>query len=207
VPYSEDASSDFYAQAREVYDTSQNLTVEQKAKVLFWADGPGMTGTPPGHWVSIVNLISEEQELSLEQAAELHALVSIGLADAFISCWKEKYRLPLIRPESYIQQNIDPNWEPLIPTPPFPEYPSGHSAASAAAAEILTGLLGPMAFTDTTHASRGLGVRHFASFTEAAEEAAMSRLYGGIHYRMGIENGLAQGQCIGQTVLERVKTH
>jgi WD40 repeat protein/serine/threonine protein kinase/DNA-binding XRE family transcriptional regulator len=207
VSYSEDPSSAFYAQAREVYDASQTLTAEQKAMALFWADMPGMTGTPPGHWVSIVNQLSEEQHLSLERTAELHALVGFGLADAFISTWKEKYEVSLIRPESYIQQQLDPDWQPLIATPPFPEYPSGHSVASAAAAEILTEIRGTMPFTDTTHEGRGLGVRRFASFIDAAKEAALSRLYGGIHYRMAIENGLAQGQCVGRNVLERVQTH
>ena len=207
VPYSEEPDSAFYAQAREVYDMSQTLTAEQKAIALFWADAPGMTGTPPGHWVSIVNQISEEQQLPLDKTVELHALVGIGLADAFISCWKEKYTVTVLRPVSYIQEHIDPNWEPLIPTPPFPEYTSGHSTASAAAAEILTALLGSTPFIDTTHVRRGLGVRSFASFTDAANEAAISRLYGGIHYRMGIEDGLTQGQCIGRTVMDRVQTH
>jgi WD40 repeat protein len=207
LPYSEEPTSDFYAQARQVYDTSQSLTAEQKAIALFWADTPGMTGTPPGHWVSLVNQIAAAQQLPLDQTVELHALVGIGLADAFISCWQEKYTVSLIRPESYIQQHLDPDWEPLIPTPPFPEYTSGHSVASAAAAEILTGLLGVMPFIDTTHESRGLGRRSFASFTAAAEEAAISRLYGGIHYRMAIDNGLTQGRCIGRTVLERLQTH
>jgi membrane-associated phospholipid phosphatase len=207
VPYSEQPGSAFYTQAREVYDTSQTLTAEQKTTALFWADAYGMTGTPAGHWVSIVNQLSAEQKLPLAKTVELHALIGIGLADAFISCWKEKYTVSLIRPESYIQQHIDPKWQPLLLTPSFPEYPSGHSTVSAAAAEILTALLGPMAFTDRTHESRGLGVRRFASFSEAAKEVALSRLYAGFHYRMSIENGLTQGQCIARTILKRVQTH
>ncbi|NJO00089.1 MAG: phosphatase PAP2 family protein, partial [Anaerolineales bacterium] len=110
-----------------------------------------------------------------------------------------------LRPVSYIQQHIDPDWQPLIPTPPFPEYPSGHSVASAAAAEILTEVLGPLSFTDATHVGLGLPAFNYNSFTNAAEEAAMSRLFGGIHYPMGIENGLSQGQCVGRAVLERIQ--
>jgi hypothetical protein len=206
-PFSTDASSGFYSQAIEVYNASQSLTEEQKAIAYFWADNPAQTGTPPGHWISIANLMVDQQQLHLDKTVELHALLGIGLADAFISCWQEKYQVSLIRPVSYIQQNIDPQWQTLIPTPPFPEYTSGHSVASGAAAEVLTQLLGVVPFTDTTHVSRGLPARNFASFTEAAQEAAISRLYGGIHYAMAIENGLTQGQCVGRAVLNRVQTH
>ncbi|NJN96935.1 MAG: hypothetical protein HC875_23975, partial [Anaerolineales bacterium] len=136
-PFSTAPTSTFYTQANQVYEASQKLTSEQKAIALFWADTPGQTGTPPGHWVSIANQIIDQQQLNLGEAAHLHALLGIGLADAFISCWQEKYNTFLLRPVSYIQQHIDPDWQPLIPTPPFPEYPSGHSVASAAAAEIL----------------------------------------------------------------------
>jgi membrane-associated phospholipid phosphatase len=121
--------------------------------------------------------------------------------------WDEKYRSVVIRPETVINESIDPKWRPLLQTPPFPEYPSGHSVISAAAAEVLTGLFGDdFAFDDDVEVRFGLPVRSFPSFRRAAEEAAISRLYGGIHYPMAIENGAVQGSALGQNVLATVKT-
>lgn len=201
--YSEAAGSEFYAQALEVYQASQTLSDEQRQIALFWSDDPGQTSTPPGHWVSILGQIVEEQRLPLDQAAEAYAKLGIAVADAFIGCWKLKYQYNLLRPVSYIRQVLgQPGWMPLLATPPFPEYPSGHSVQSAAAAQVLTQLFGPnFAFTDHTHSARGLKPRRFASFNQAAEEAAISRLYGGIHFRAAIADGLTQGRCIGRKVL------
>ena len=118
-------------------------------------------------------------------------------ADAFIGCWAAKFQYDLVRPITYIRRVIDPKWEPLLNTPPFPEYPSGHSMQSAAAAEALTGIFGEnFAFEDTTRHGDGLKPRSFASFWAAADEAAISRLYGGIHFRAAIERGQEQGRCI-----------
>ncbi|MBX2999533.1 MAG: VCBS repeat-containing protein [Caldilineaceae bacterium] len=205
-PFSTEPDSLFYAEAKAVYDADRALGEEERAIALFWADTPGETGTPPGHWISIVNQLAEAQHLDLGQTAELHALIGITLADSFISCWEEKYNALLMRPVTYIRAHIDEGWQPLIATPPFPEYTSGHSVASAAAAAILTSRLGDISFTDATHSARGMPPRNYVSFAEAAQEAAISRLYGGIHYPMAIENGLTQGECVGRAVLERVKT-
>jgi hypothetical protein len=101
---------------------------------------------------------------------------------------------------TYIRGVIDPSWGPLLLTPPFPEYTSGHSVQTTAAAHVLTGLFGKLSFTDHTHDVRGLPPRSFRSFMEAAEEAAVSRMYGGIHFRAAIEHGLEQGVCIGERV-------
>jgi membrane-associated phospholipid phosphatase len=129
------------------------------------------------------------------------ARVGIAVADAFISCWHEKYRFDLVRPVSYVRRHIDPQWEPLLITPPFPEYPSGHSTQSAAAATVLTAFFGEnYAFDDRTGERDGLEPRSFTSFWAAAEEAGMSRLYGGIHFRSAIEAGLEQGRCVGAYV-------
>lgn len=206
LPFSTQSNSAFYAQAYAVYDTYRTLDDEQRAIAQFWADNPGESATPPGHWLAIANQAISQQGLNLAQAAELHALLSIALADSFISCWQEKYVSLVVRPVTYIQRYIDPHWQPIVVTPPFPEYTSGHSVASAAAAHVLTHLLGNVAFTDRTHEDRGLPARHFASFQAAAEEAAISRLYGGIHYPMAIEHGLTQGVCVGERVLDRVQT-
>lgn len=207
IEFSADSASSFYTQAEEVRAAGVNLTPEQESIALFWADYTGETGTPPGHWVSIENQMVKQLGLSLGRAAEMYALTGIALADSFISAWEVKYRVQLIRPITYINTYIDPAWKPTINTPPFPEYPSGHSVVSAAAAAVLTDLFGEVAFSDVTHLSRMLPPRAFTSFEQAAQEAAISRLYGGIHYRVSIENGLAQGKCVGQNTLDRIQLH
>ena len=140
------------------------------------------------------------------KTAEAYTLTSIALADAFISCWDEKYRSSLIRPETVINQYIDEEWLPLLQTPPFPEYTSGHSVISSAAAIALTSIFGDdFAFDDTTEEKYGLTVRSFKSFIHASEEAAVSRLYGGIHYRPAIDNGVTQGRALGRFLVEKLE--
>lgn len=197
--YAEGAASQFYREALEVRDAVAHLSDEQKAIALFWADGAG-TLTPPGHSISILSQVLQQQDASLATAAEAYARVGIAVADAFISCWWTKYEYNLLRPVTYIQRFIDPNWSALIATPPFPEYTSGHSTQSGAAAQVLTDMFGPVGFADHTHEGKGLGIRSFNSFFAAAEEAAISRLYGGIHYRAAIELGVDQGKCVGNKV-------
>ena len=153
----------------------------------------------------IENQLVDQLGLSLDRAAEMYGMVGITLADSFISCWSAKYQYNLLRPVSYIQSHIRRSWAPYIQTPPFPEYPSGHSVVSAAAADVLTSLLGPVAFTDTLHVADGEAPRHFTSFEAAANEAAISRLYGGIHYRSAIENGMRQGRCIADHLLRNIQ--
>jgi len=198
--YSEEPSSAFDAEARECYDLTTNLTADQEAIALFWSDDPVRTATPSGHWVSILTQVIESHGFRLDVAAEAYAKVGMAVADAFISCWHTKYRYNLLRPVTYIQHVVDPAWIPLLVTPPFPEYTSGHSVQSAAAARVLTQMFGHVAFTDHTHDDRGLAPRSFDSFFEAAEEAALSRLYGGIHFRSAIVKGLDQGRCVGRHV-------
>ncbi len=141
------------------------------------------------------------------ESAETYVHTACAIADAFIVCWDEKYRSSLIRPESYINELIDPEWTPLIQTPPFPEHTSGHSTLSSAAAAVLTNLYGPnFAFTDSTEVEFGLPARSFNSFEEAAAQVGMSRLYGGIHYRRGNEAGLKCGKEIGDFVVKDLKT-
>jgi hypothetical protein len=126
------------------------------------------------------------------------------MADAFIACWNTKYKYNRVRPVTVIKKLIDRNWTPLLQTPPFPEYPSGHSVISAAAASVLTHLFGDsFSFTDDTEEEFGLPVKKFQSFAAAAEEAALSRLYGGIHFRDAIENGVKEGEQIGKWVITR----
>ncbi len=199
--YSEKPDSAFYKDALEVYNISKNRTEEQSNIARFWSDDAMLSKTPPGHWVGILMQMLEEKNASLETYAEGYARLGIAVNDAFIGCWKTKYEYNLLRPVTYIKRLIDPKWEPMLTTPPFPEYPSGHSTQSAAAAEVLTQLLGDnQSFTDHTHDEDGLPARTYTSFRAAASEAALSRLYGGIHYRAAIERGLEQGQCIGEKV-------
>ncbi len=199
--YSEDPGSDFYAEAMEVYRAVNERTPEQEAIAQFWADDPGVTATPPGHSVSIATQVLQREGASLMLAAETYAKVGMAVGDAFIACWDAKYRYSLLRPVTYIRAVVDPGWTPLLVTPPFPEHTSGHSVQSGAAFHVLTDLFGRRyRFEDHTHDDRGLAPRRFGSFREAAEEAALSRLYGGIHFRPAIELGLEQGRCVGRAV-------
>jgi hypothetical protein len=192
--------SAFYVEARECYRVTNDLTPEQQAIARFWSDDPGQTATPPGHSLSILTQVARELNLTLDRAAEAYAKVGVAVADSFVSCWRTKYQYNLLRPVTYIRRVIDPSWTSLLVTPPFPEYTSGHSVQTAAAARVLTSLFGQLSFTDHTHDARGLSPRTFSSFAAAAEEAAISRLYGGIHFRAAIEHGLEQGACIGEQV-------
>jgi membrane-associated phospholipid phosphatase len=202
--FSIDENSVFYAQALEVYETGRNLTDEQREIALFWVDTPGITGTPSGHWLLIENELVTQLEMSLNRAAEMYAKVNVALADSFIAAWSLKYQYPLLRPETYITEYIDPVWSPLIASPNFPEYPSGHSVVSGAAAEVLQSMFGQVAFTTVTFPDGRRMQRSFLSFDQAAREAAMSRMYGGIHYRASIENGVEMGECIGRVAFERI---
>jgi hypothetical protein len=163
--------------------------------------------TPGGHWIGITAIASRQANLDLMKTVETYARVSISLADAFIVCWDEKWRSILIRPETVINEYVDEDWVPFLQTPPFPEYTSGHSVISTAAAYTLTDLLGEkFHFADTTEKEYGLTVREFDSFIEASQEAAISRLYGGIHYMPAIKNGVAQGQKVGNYIIENLAT-
>lgn len=197
TPYSEDKDSAFFAEAMEVYDTARALTPEQTVIARFWSDDAMLSWTPPGHWTAILMQVAEEKHWSLTQQVEALARMGVAMADAFIGCWAMKYRFDVIRPVSYINKLIDPKWVPLLITPPFPEYPSGHSVQSAAAATMLTALFGEdYGFTDHSPTPDGVPERSFPSFWAAADEAAISRLYGGIHFRPAIVNGQALGRQI-----------
>lgn len=205
LPFSEMPSSAFYQEAMTVYTALNEHAGEKKIIAEYWADGGG-TITPPGHSVSIALQLVRKEKLNLAETAKLMAQLSMAVNDAFVSCWFCKFQFNLLRPQSYIQKYIDPNWSPLLPTPPFPEYTSGHSTQSGAASVILTAVFGEnFRFQDNTHLDRtdiNGKPRDFSSFQHAAQEAAVSRLYGGIHYPMGNEQGLSQGVSVGREVLK-----
>jgi hypothetical protein len=202
--YDEKPGTPLYEQAKRVYDISRTLTPEQRTIALYWADNGGETGTPVGHWLSITGQLIGERQLSAEQAARALMAVGVSMADAFISAWGYKFELNVVRPRTFIRATMDKNWEPAIPTPPFPEYLSGHSTNSAAAAEALSGVIESKPFVDSTGLTIGHDVRHFDSFRAAADEAGLSRIYGGIHYPIANVTGAALGRCIGDKVNERL---
>ncbi|MEJ7813064.1 MAG: vanadium-dependent haloperoxidase [Gemmatimonadaceae bacterium] len=218
-PFDTAAGSPYFQQVREVYEARQRLTDEQRNLTAFWDCNPYVMHvrghamfatkkvTPGGHWMGIATIAARKSNADVVKSAETYARMAVALADGFISSWAEKYRSNMVRPETVINTYLDEGWEPLLQTPPFPEYTSGHSVISTAAATVLTEQFGPrFAFVDSTELEYGLPVRSFTSFEQAAAEAAISRLYGGIHYRQAIEQGVKQGRKVGELVLARVRT-
>lgn len=219
LPFSSEKGSAFYEAAMEVYNLTKSMTEEQKMIGWYWDDNPTATDaaghfmikrkkiTPGGHWMHITGTVCRQHNSSMIASADAYVRVSLSLADAFISCWNEKYRANVIRPETYINRYIDRDWRPMIETPPFPEHTSGHATISAAAATALTRLFGDStAFTDSTEVVFDLPARTFSSFQAAAKEVAMSRMYGGIHFRKGNEAGTQNGLDIGEYIFQKVKT-
>jgi membrane-associated phospholipid phosphatase len=214
IPFDADPSSAFGEQALATYRQSFANTDEHRAIARFWTDNPGSftppfgsaTGLPAGHWMLVGSEGVRLRGLGLDGAVETFAVLGVVLHDAFLNCWTWKYRYNLLRPVTYVRRYVDPTWSTFVNSPQFPEYTSGHSVASPAAAEVLTALLGELPFTDDSHAPRAMAARSFTSFRHAAREAAQSRLYGGIHYPMSIENGFVQGEQVAAAVLARVRT-
>jgi hypothetical protein len=200
--FSTEPGSAFHDEAMEVFEAAVNATQEQKEIAFFWADDPGVTPTPPGHTMALLFQLSEAEGEDLAFLAEAFAKTGMAVCDAFIACWHSKFEYNLLRPITYIQEHIDPDWNVIVNTPPFPEYTSGHSVQSGAGFSVLSDLFGESyAFTDHTHDDLGFTPRSFDSFDAAAEEAAISRLYGGIHFRSAIDLGVEQGRCVGEAIL------
>lgn len=201
--YSEEPGSQFHTMVMEVYKRSKSLTPEEKNIAHYWKDvSPGVTAT--GHWLNILRRVIEQDAVSLEKAVLAYALTGIALNDTWISSWKARYKYNIQRPITYIRDVIgDTAWMPEIATPPHPEYPGGHAALSASVAEVLTAMFGKnYVLTDRTYEFLGMGVRRYPSFHAIAEEAAISKVYGGIHYRLSVQAGLQQGIKVSRKVLE-----
>jgi hypothetical protein len=212
--FSLEKNSDFNNELLEVYNVVKEInqkgdTSEEIAIARFWDCNPYVSVTrghfmfaskkitPGAHWIGICKIACKQNKSNFSETVYAYTKTSISIADAFISCWDEKYRSNLVRPETLINNYIDESWEPVLQTPPFPEYTSGHSVVSGAASETLTDIFGDnISFDDTTELPFGLPTRKFSSFRNAAKEAAISRLYGGIHYRSAIDLGLSQGKKI-----------
>jgi membrane-associated phospholipid phosphatase len=170
----------FLAELNEVYSVSVALTEEQRRVADYWADGAG-TVAPPGHWNVIALDLVRTAGWSTLRTARLFSALNTAQADAFIACWDAKYTYWSLRPITAVRRLIDPSWSSYIVTPPFPSYTSGHSTTSGAASTVLAAFFPAKA----------------AELAAMAEEAAVSRLYGGIHYRSDNEVGLAVGRRVG----------
>jgi hypothetical protein len=210
--------SQYHNELLEVYDAVMNKTDSTEAMAKFWDCNPIVSRheghitysekklTPGGHWVNICRMVAKKENFDLMETSYSYTSLSIGIFDAFISCWQAKYSTNYIRPVTVIQNEIDPSWMPILITPNFPEYTSGHSVVSRSASTVLTFCFGDnYSFTDSTEVPYGMPPRSFTSFHGASEEAALSRLYGGIHYAPSIYDGLKQGSNVGQNVVSKIK--
>lgn len=204
IDYSEEPTSDFYAMVKDLYDVSKSLTPEEKAIALYWNDvGVGRGYTPAGHGISVINQILTNNHASLGLAAEAYAKAGIAYYDAAVLCWKGKYTFNVLRPVTYINKFIDPNWLPLIPTPPHPEYPAAHAYVTGSMMQAITSVFGDnYTFTDHTYDFLGYAPRSYSSLNEMGTESGNSRRYGGIHYAPSIAIGLELGRKIGKRVGE-----
>ena len=215
VPFSTDKNSAFFKMMLTNYNDT--LTEEHRSIAAFWDCNPfalqdkghllmGVKKISPGaHWMGITGIACAKADKSFGESMLIFSSVAVGLMDGFICCWDEKYRSNRIRPETAIRKYIDTKWTPLLQTPPFPEYLSGHSTISATSATILTHYFGDkFNYTDSVEVRYGLPARSFTSFLQAAQEAAVSRFYGGIHFKDAIDNGLLQGYKVGDWVVNKV---
>lgn len=214
----QDTNSVFYNAVLEVKKAVDSITEEQKHIAEFWDDNPFKTNvighvmfatkkfSPSGHWMNIVGIAGEKAGLDFNATVYSYAKTSIALYDGFISCWEEKFRSNVVRPETVINKYFDEEWRPFIQTPPFPSYVSGHSVISAACAEVMTDIFGDnFSYKDTSSIEFGIPARSFESFRDASWEASMSRLYGGIHYMFDMVEGNKQGIEVGRRVVDRLR--
>jgi hypothetical protein len=204
IPYDTSRSSNFYAAAKNVYETDKKS--EGREIAAFWDCNPfalsenghlliGMKKISPGaHWMGIAGIVCRDKKLTFERSMLVRTVLSIALLDGFWLCWREKYHSERIRPESAIRILIDPAWKPFLQTPPFPEYPSGHSVVSSTASVVLGNFFGDkIEYTDSVERRYGIADRSYDSFQQAANEAGLSRFYGGIHFMDAITNGQQLG--------------
>ena len=217
IPFNKSKGSKFYQATQEVYEMVKNADTALINIAVYWDCNPGPTlvkghvmqvrkqNTPGGHWMGIHGIIAQDQKADLLKACRVNALLMAGIADAFIASWDTKFYHQLLRPETYINRYIDPDWKPKLESPLFPEFASAHSAVSGVAASILNQAYGEQAFYDDTNIPFGLPPKRFDDVWQAAEEAAKSRLMGGIHYRFGCDAGLQQGKNLGTFILEKIK--
>lgn len=213
-PFSVENDSKFYADASEIRD-NYPLSFSNKTTVYHWENGPGRTCGAAGHWVNITRQILEREGWHLAKSAQAWALVGMTVADAFSVAWYHQYRYNLLRPVTYIRENIDPSWSPAIFTPPSPDYISGSAAVGGAVPIVLKKLFGDVGFVDETHKGSPLYTpdggpfilpeRTFSTFTAAGEEQKEAQILGGVSFRRSAEQGFLSGKCIGSTIVSRIK--
>ena len=217
VPYSEKKNSDYYKNAYAMYKQSLELDTEKKVIASFWDCNPNITKSaghftyfvhkisPAGHWICLAGQACKNRQLDEYKTAEVYTFLTLAIFEGIRSCWTSKYFYNALRPETYINRLILPKWKSFIETPPFPEYTSGHSVISGASSTVLTALIPqPYEFTDSTEMYINLPPRHFNNFVDAANEASISRFYGGIHYRPSLDNGLVQGRQVAEFILRKI---
>lgn len=210
--------SAYYKEVMALYKLTKNLTAEQKDIARYWDDNPFVMEhsghlmfankkiTPGGHWMGIAAIASRQTKADVIKISKAYAVTAVALYDAFICCWSLKYKHNTIRPITVINETIDINWQPMLQTPPFPEYPSGHSTITRAAATVLTKMFGEnFAFEDTSDLKYIGMKRNFKSFVQASDEASISRVYGGIHYRFSVDEGVKEGKKVGDMIVEKLE--
>ncbi len=217
--YNEEQTSELYVQAKEVMIKVNKIKAgnpeypDDEWIADFWSDDcPTKTFTPAARWIAIASQVINSKNSKLDVAVYAYAKVSMGLNDAGVRCWNEKYRFNYLRPIDYIRDVMgQSDWNTIMCpssgnfyTPNFPAYPSGHATFAAASAEILTDIFGyNYSMIDRCHEGRVefIGTpRHFNNFYEMAEENAYSRLPIGVHFRMDAEAGVSLGYKIGKKV-------
>ena len=211
IPYDTATTSEYYQQFLAVYEKDKMLTQEEKEAAIWWSDDPDDTFTPPGHSFYLATIAINAKKPPLIKCAETYARVGMAVADAFIQCWKWKYHFFSERPNTFIPQFIDLEWESFWPDPPFPAFPSGHAIQAAAFASVMIDLYGnEFSFVDDAHVGRerdelrdtDFVARSYGNFWEVAAETADSRFYGGIHTEQDNRVGLEEGKKIAGNVNE-----
>lgn len=216
MDYDYTKGSKYYGYMKEVFDVRNSLTQEQKEIANWWGDDPSETFSPPGHSYYMALQAVEKSKADIFKASQTFSAVGMAIADAFVNCWKTKYHYNAERPFAFIFYNMSTLWDLYWPEPPFPAFYSGHAGQASSAATVLTSLYGEnFAFTDQAHVGRPMDrerlveykPRKYNSFFEAAEESALSRLYGGIHTRHDNEIGLIEGKKIGKNINDLFKNN
>lgn len=206
--FSTDTNSVFYKDALNVFKNYDSNKKESELIAEYWDDAAGYSGTPAGHLFNLAKQLASEHNFELNKTLQLYAMLGISINDAFIICWQQKYKYNLIRPITYIQRYISPNFHTIIPTPPFPEFPSGHSMQSGAAGEIFKYFLtDTVKIIDVTNQNRvdiNGKKREFNTISEMVEEISKSRFYGGIHFMNTLNQSVDYGKKIGQNTISNI---
>ena len=202
-----DRQSGIHKDAMTVYSISKGLSKEDQWIAEFWSDDlRGLTYSPVSRWFSIGIQMIQKENVTYPESLKLLARMAIGLHDATIICWHEKYKHNIARPEKYIQAYIDADWKPFHETPNFPSYPSGHAVLSSAAGQILESYFGKKySFTDRSHIHRTEfygSERSFNTIREMAIENAYSRILMGVHFPEDCEAGLKLGIQVGDIIIK-----